>query len=107
MWFKSLNGINSQRYSIHMGMGRIWYVDMIIQKLISILGQIGDGVSDTRIVPKSIANSFDTGTVIIAIAAGAEHNSVIDSTGRVFAWGLADTGATSSGTVGLGIFRSA
>jgi alpha-tubulin suppressor-like RCC1 family protein len=63
-------------------------------------GQLGDGTTSNKNIPKEITSNFslDTGEMITSISLGFEHSSAISSKGRVFMWGANYDGQLGDGT---------
>jgi alpha-tubulin suppressor-like RCC1 family protein len=62
-------------------------------------GQLGDGTTTARPAPVAVSpGAIPAGTTIDRIAAGELHNLVLDSTGKVWAWGRNDFGQVGNGT---------
>ncbi|WP_018220845.1 RCC1 domain-containing protein [Salinispora pacifica] len=60
------------------------------------LGQLGDGSTDDRSAPASVA--LPPGAEVTAIAAGRRHSLAVTSTGAVLAWGNNSSGQLGDGT---------
>ncbi len=61
-------------------------------------GQLGNNSTATSLVPVAVTSSGAiNGKTITAISAGASHNTVLDSDGKVYSWGLNTTGQLGNG----------
>jgi alpha-tubulin suppressor-like RCC1 family protein len=63
-------------------------------------GQLGDGTTIRRTIPTEITSNFPLliGEKITQLSMGGDHSSVLTSNGRVFTWGLNDSGQLGDGT---------
>ncbi len=64
----------------------------------NIVGQLGDGSTTDSDVPVKV--NLPVGTKVTAVAAGAEHNLAVTSTGAVLAWGYNADGQLGDGSTG-------
>ena len=62
-------------------------------------GQLGDGTATHRHLPVQISEgSILEGKDIVSVSAGAHHSLVLDSDGKVYAWGSNGSGQLGDGT---------
>ena len=60
-------------------------------------GELGDGTTKARTTPVKV-QGFPVGTVVTALAAGAQGSFALTSTGAVYGWGNNDLGEIGDGT---------